>query len=109
RAAAPAVAEFDWVTSPSLPGLRTRIDPTLLDGAICTALASSSASCLFSAAWPAIWVESEPGNPPVCDWLVLWFVLFALAAMAGAVGVFGCGPAPPVSGARRRVAAPRVL
>ena len=52
-ATAPAVAEFDWVTSPSLPGLRTRIDRASLLGATCTAFASASADCAFFASWPA--------------------------------------------------------
>ena len=55
-AIAPAVAEFDWVTSPSEPGLRTRIENASFDGAICFAVASASAFCSFSASWPAIWV-----------------------------------------------------
>jgi hypothetical protein len=50
RAAAPAVAEFDWFTSPPLPGLRTRIACASFFGAICTAVASASASCSFFAA-----------------------------------------------------------
>jgi hypothetical protein len=103
RAAAPAVAEFDWVRSPELPGLRTRIDCASLDGESCTALASASASCLFLASWPAIWVWSEPGAPPICDWVVSWLVLLAFAARAPAVVVFDCETAPSLPGLRTRI------
>jgi hypothetical protein len=42
-----AVVLFDCETSPSLPGLRTRIDEAVLDGFNCTAVASASASWWF--------------------------------------------------------------
>ena len=55
-----AVAAFDCVTSPSSPGLSTRIDDAVFDGFTWTAVASASASWLFVAFWPAICVYSEP-------------------------------------------------
>ena len=54
--AAIAVVLFDWSTSPSSPGLRTRIDPAVFSGLICTAVASASAFCSFLAFCPAICV-----------------------------------------------------
>ena len=55
-----AVASFDCETSPSLPGLSTRIEDAVLDGFTWTAVASASALWLFVALWPAICVPSEP-------------------------------------------------
>ena len=49
NAADSAVASFDCVTSPSSPGLSTRIEVAELLGLIWTAFASASAFCLFSA------------------------------------------------------------
>ena len=45
-----AVAELDCETSPSSPGLSTRIDDALFDGFTWTAVASASASWSFDAA-----------------------------------------------------------
>ena len=58
-AAASAVVLFDCVTSPSSPGLSTRIDVAVLLGLTCTAVASASADWSLSADWPVKTLEYE--------------------------------------------------
>ncbi len=66
-----AVAAFSCETSPSLPGLSTRIDDAEFDGSTWNAAAAASALWSFDAAWPAIWVWSDPYPPPLCVWSVV--------------------------------------
>ena len=79
------------------------MDCDSLLGASCTAVASASASWSFFAA-SAICVASASGMPPVCDWVVLWFVLLPFAAAtAPAVAEFDCETAPSLPGLRTRI------
>ena len=102
-AIAPAVAEFDWVTSPFEPGLSTRIEVASFFGAICAAVASASASCVFVASCPATWVWSEPEPPPVWDWSTLCFVSLSFAAMPTPVVEFDCVTSPLEPGLSTRM------
>jgi hypothetical protein len=74
EAAFPAVAEepavFAWVTSPSEPGLRTRIDTFVFDGSSCFAAEAAIAPWSVPADWSAVWIgwpEGQPQGAPDCD------------------------------------------
>jgi hypothetical protein len=51
---------FVCSTSPSFPGLSTRIDAFLFEASLCTAFEPASAACSFHAPWLAVWMPVAP-------------------------------------------------
>jgi hypothetical protein len=104
-------AEFDWVTSPSLPGLWTRTGEAVLPPAppsqphgdrlpskCCTAADSAAAACSVPLFWPSTWmpVPAQPHEAAAFDCEPVWFVVAALAAVADEPAVFDCVTLPPL-------------
>ncbi len=113
-----AVAEFDCDTSPSLPGLSTRIDDAEFEGLTWTAAAPALALWSFVAFWPAICVASEPlpdlpypsairgagaAVPPAWLWSTLCSVALPFSPAAIAVVLFDCETLPPLPGLSTRI------
>src|SRR3982074_1313019 len=89
---------FDCVRLPLLPGLRTRTGMFVFVAPLWLAVERDPASCLFPAAWVAVWM---PPKPP-WFWLELWSAPFEFDADASEVAELVCETDPSLPGLSTR-------